>query len=130
MHSLFRKKGELKKERVYICTKLSIISSNLDDYKNNDYQAIASYGLNTGEKKYLFSEKDMAISLLHKKGTLWCVYEVNVPEKLLDCSLGNGTAIILGDYKFRPEDIVNINFHILFQPSTLSEGKSSFEHSN
>jgi hypothetical protein len=105
------------KRKIYVCTKLSIISPNLEDYQTNEYFDVASKGLNTGEEKHIFFKKEQADSLLHNKGTIWCVYDIEVPSSECHTSKITGKITLNEKYSFSAQDIKDIFFHTTFTPN-------------
>ena len=107
---MFSKSEQNKTAQIYVCTKLSMLPEDSTQFFTPEYNEIASAGLNTGEEKHYFLEREKAEELLFKKGTNWCIYALEIPEQNIKNS---GEKILINGYQVRPSDITEIIFHEL-----------------
>ena len=107
-------KQEPKLKTLYVCTKLSIITPNSNQYFTPQYYDVASHGLNTGEEKHFFFNKEQALAMLYKKGTIWCVYQVDVPKDKFFTDPESGKIKLNNAYAFTADNIKDTIFHPTF----------------
>lgn len=111
MSGLFEQ--EMTSGTAYICTRLSIIAADRSDYFTSEYFRIASEGLNTGIKKYIFAEQSDAEEFLEPRGAIWCIYKVNIPKNVLAPIPDRNLMVVNDDFEFQEEHIKDIYFHRL-----------------
>lgn len=100
----------------YVCTKLSIMSKNRDDYFNEEYSECACDGLNTGEEKSIFLTKESAEMLLKKKGNTWGIYEMNLPITACKVNTSTGNVELNPKFTFEPQHLKDIHF-LSYEPN-------------
>lgn len=113
-------KNKTEPRQLFICTQLSVFSSDRHNYENEDYYKIASAGLNTDDKKVIFNKKELAEALLKKKGTFWCIYTVEIPSNVIRVEPHNGSISLKEDFYFSAENIKGIQFHPSFSMDPIT----------
>lgn len=111
MSGLFEQ--EMTHRTAYICTRLSTIAPDRSDYFTSEYFRIASAGLNTGIKKYVFAEQSDAEEFLEPRGAIWCIYKVSLPKNVLATIPNHHRMVVNDDFEFQEEHIQDIYFHRL-----------------
>ncbi|MGL5742312.1 MAG: hypothetical protein ACRCXC_07050 [Legionella sp.] len=109
------------KKKVYVCTKLAIVSTKAERYEAPGYYSVACDWLNTDGAKQFFLTKGLAETLLKKKGAFWCMYEINIDSGKIKMNSRTGELDVDDDYEFKPTDIMDMHFHSTFMPGELSK---------